>query len=194
MEDKKFSGLSLTVIALLLVAIVGTGVYAYYASQATGTTSVRALKYSFKVEAGETANVANKTFEITLNPNKIQPGTQIAVPVKVDASESEVNVNYTIGVKYAADSETITNLDFCLTSTPNGACADAKEIGAKDGAYTDVFGTLTLKPSDGEVTKTFYLTWPYGEAGSATQDTADMNKEITLSIEVKGQQANPNAS
>lgn len=192
MEERKFSGLSLTVIALLLVAIVGTGVYAYYASQATGTTTVRSLKYAFQVKGGETANVQNATFTVTLNPNTIQPGTQVAIPVELSNDGSEVAVDYTVGIKYAEGSETITNLDFCLVSTPNGECAAAKEIGAKDGAYTNAYsGTLAVGAA--AKTETIYLTWPYGEAGSAVQDTADMNKTVTLSIEVKGQQADPRA-
>ena len=187
MENKKFSGLSLTVIALLLVAIVGTGVYAYYASQATGTANVRSLKYAFQVEGGDTLTTDGQTFEVTLTPNTIQPGTQVAIPVTVSATGSEVAVDYTIGVKYADGSEVIPNLDLCLTSAANGECESALTINEAAGEYATV-ATGNLAAGAAETTKTFYVTWPYGTDDS---DTAYMNKTVTLSIEVKGQQARP---
>ena len=130
------------------------------------------------------------TFTVTLNPNTIQPGTQVAIPVELSNTGSEVAVDYTVGIKYAAGSETIANLDFCLVSTPNGECAAAKTIGAANGTYTNAYsGTLAVGAA--AKTETIYITWPYGDADSAVQDTADMNKTVTLSIEVKGQQADP---
>jgi len=193
MEDRKFSGLSLTVIALLLVAIVGTGVYAYYASSATGTANVRALKYAFQVEGGDTLTTDGQTFEIELTPNTIQPGTQVAIPVKVSATGSDVDVDYTIAVKYANGSEKIENLDICLVSSANGECASPLAINDFSGEYVQVAsGRLTA--GAGETTKTFYVTWPYGNEGSHLVDNPDMDKTVTLSIEVKGQQKNPNAA
>lgn len=188
MEDKKFSGLSLTVIALLLMVLVGTGVYAYYASQATGTTTLRSLKYAFQVKDTETANVENAEFTITLTSNELQPGTQVAVPVKLSNTDSEVPVDYTLSVRYADGSATIENLSLCLVDSANGECADPLSLGSTSTqAYA---GTIAV--GDAALTKTFYLTWPYGDETSAVADTRDMNKTVNLTIEVTGQQHNPN--
>ena len=189
MEDKKFSGLSLTVIALLLMVLVGTGVYAYYASQATGTTTIRSLNYAFQVNNAETVNTSS--FTITLPANKLQPGTQVAIPVELANVASEVAVDYTVSIKYAENSPVITNLDVCKVSATNGVCPDGNIL-SLGSTNTEVFAD-TIAVGDESLPLNIYLTWPYGESDSAVQDTADMNKTINLVVEVTGKQHNPNA-
>jgi len=183
MENKNFSGLSLSVIALLLVVLVGTGVYAYYASEATGTAAVRALRYAFTANTADT--VEEDTFTLTVDSSKFQPGTAIAVPVALSAAGSEVGVVYTVSARYAGGSETITNLDVCTAAAPAGVCPEGKDLALGTDYIQVATGTIGAGSS---ADANFYLAWPYGTDAS---DTADQGKTITLEVKVTGQQVRP---
>jgi len=188
MENRKFSGLSLTVIALLLVAIVGTGVYAYYASEASATANVTALRYAFAANGVNT--VETQTFTITVDSETIQPGAQVKVPVTLSSANSDVAIDYTISVMYQAGSQKITNLSACKVAPEAGVCATGDKVSLGD-TYTTVFADQLAAGSS--FTGDFYLAWPYGDADSVATDTADQNKTVTLVVKVTGQQVNPNA-
>jgi len=191
MEERKFSGLSLTVIALLLVVLVGTGVYAYYASQITGTTSVRALEYAFKVMNANTE--VNEAFTITVNAGEIEPGTALRVPVTLDTVGSEVDVDYTIKVKYADGSTVIPGLVMCngtvATDAAAGASCPADNTVALAAATADantvLTGTLTKNTAAGQYD--FYLVWPWGIASE--DEAAIAGSDISFTVEVSGKQA-----
>jgi len=186
MNGNKFSGLSLTVIALLLVAIVGTGVYAYYASGSTGTATVTTSEYIVKVNNAD--SVGNGEFVITLDRNTIAPGEYVAVPVTIDTTGSDVNVTYSVQAAYtsAAATAQITNLKICKTQPANdGTCANAVDFNGTTNVsiYEDV--ALSKNATANPV---IYLTWAYGDENSVDADNADQNDTASIVFTVDAEQ------
>lgn len=186
MNGNKFSGLSLTVIALLLVAIVGTGVYAYYASGSTGTATVTTSEYIVKVNNAD--SVGNGEFVITLDRNTIAPGEYVAVPITIDTTGSDVNVTYSVQAAYtsAAATAQITNLKICKTQPANdGTCANAVDFNGTTNVsiYEDV--ALSKNATANPV---IYLTWAYGDENSVDADNADQNDTASIVFTVDAEQ------
>ena len=191
MNGNKFSGLSLTVIALLLVAIVGTGVYAYYASGSTGTATVTTSEYIVKVNNAD--SVGNGEFVITLNgegsdDDVIAPGEYVAVPITIDTTGSDVNVTYSVQAAYTSDAATaqITNLKICKTQPANdGTCANAVDFNGTTNVsiYEDV--ALSKNATANPV---IYLTWAYGDENSVDADNADQNDTASIVFTVDAEQ------
>jgi len=191
MNGNKFSGLSLTVIALLLVAIVGTGVYAYYASGSTGTATVTTSEYIVKVNNAD--SVGNGEFVITLNgegsdDDVIAPGEYVAVPITIDTTGSDVNVTYSVQAAYTSDAATaqITNLKICKTQPAvDGTCTNAVEFNGTTNVsiYEDV--ALSKNATANPV---IYLTWAYGDENSVDADNADQNDTASIVFTVDAEQ------
>ena len=167
MKNKKFNAFSISVIAILLVAILGTGVYAYYQTVITGTASMTALTWEFTVDS------KSDTFSKVL-PD-LKPGSNGSFDLVLGATNSGVDVDYEITLKYATSSPTIQNLKFYSDEVK------ANEI----TSTTKLTGTVTKA---GTKTVTIYYDWPYGNASSVAADTADAGKSVTFDITVSGKQ------
>ena len=167
-KNKSFNAFSISVIAILLVAILGTGVYAYYQTIVTGTASMTALNWEFTVDGATT------TFNKSLGA--LKPGSRGSFDLALGATNSDVNVDYEVTIDYASGSSKITNLKFYTDSEHKSELA----LGTK------LTGNITKGSS---VTTTIYYYWPYGDASSVTADTADAGKSVTFDITVNGKQA-----
>ncbi len=177
-KNNNFNAFSISVIALLVVAILGTGVYAYYQTQISGTASVTAVDWEFTVD-GKT-----ETFNKTFGP--LKPGYEGEIQFVLGAKNSGVNVNWNITGKYATGSDTITNLKFYTARTGSaGNYTYDGEITLDDAFKQITSGELA---KGGQTTITIYPVWPYGDASSATADTADAGKSVTLDLSISGTQ------
>lgn len=167
-KNKNFNAFSISVIAILLVAILGTGVYAYYQTIVTGTASMTALNWEFTVD--------DKTDTFSKSLGSLKPGSSGSFALALGATNSGVNVDYEVAINYATSSSKITNLKFYTDSEHKSELA----LGTK------LTGNITKGTSK---TVTIYYYWPYGDASSVTADTADAGKSVTFDITVNGKQA-----
>lgn len=175
-KDKNFNAFSISVIAILLVAICGTGVYAYYQTQISAIGNMRAKAWVFKATAGD--EELSETFSDLIG--NLQPGSKGSYTVTVDATGTEVDLTYKIELGYASGSNTITNLKFCT----DAECAN--ELSSTNTLTGEILASSSTRTKDVKI----YYVWPYGDASSVTADTADAGKSVTLDLKVTGTQKN----
>ena len=182
-------------IALLLITAIAFSMYAYakYKTTLKGNGTAQVAKWSFKVN-GQTQTIPDIDLATTMKKvnnvaeNKIAPGTEGSFDLNLDATGSEVAIDYNIKL---AVTEKPTNLRFYTDSSYT------KEIASTDGVM-NVSGVMSLEEIKTVQTKTIYWKWAY-QTGTATNDivandkidTADSKKSVTMTITVTGTQRNP---
>lgn len=166
-KNKSFNAFSISVIAILLVAILGTGVYAYYQTVVTGTATMTALNWEFTVDG--------KTDTFSKTVADLKPGSAGSFNLALGATNSGVDVDYEVAIKYATSSETIENLKFYTDETHKNEITSS----------TKITGDITKGSSK---TVNIYYYWPYGDASSVAADTRDAGKSVTFDITVNGKQ------
>ncbi len=192
---KKSKKIVLIIIALvaILVSFIGGQAYAKYMSKVTGSGTADVASWNFKVNenAEKMQNISLKSTinNSTLLNNKIAPGTEGSFQIKVDATGSEVGINYV--VKFENESQKPTNLKF----TYNG-----KSYNSLTQLQDDLTGTINA--DDKEKTKNITIGWNWKyETGSNAQeisksDIVDTNEAKTISnytfdVVVSGTQVMP---
>ena len=182
-------------LALLLITAIVFSMYAYakYKTTLKGNGTAQVAKWSFKVN-GQTQTIPDIDLATTMKKvnnvaeNKIAPGTEGSFDLNLDATGSEVAVDYNIKL---AITEKPTNLRFYTDSSYT------KEIASTDGVM-NVSGVMSLEEIKTIQTKTIYWKWAYqtGDTDEAKKandkiDTADSKKSVTMTITVTGTQRNP---
>ncbi len=167
--------------------------YAKYKTTLTGNGTATVAKWSFKVN-GQTQTIpdidlATKMKKVNnVAENKLAPGTEGSFELNLDATGSEVAIDYNIKLIVT---EKPTNLRFYTDSSYT------KEITSTDGVM-NVSGVMSLEEIKTIQTKTIYWKWAY-QTGTATNDivandkidTADSKKSVTMTITVTGTKRNP---
>ena len=182
-------------LALLLITAIVFSMYAYakYKTTLTGNGTATVAKWSFKVN-GQTQTIPDIDLATTMKENnnvvegKLAPGTEGSFDLNLDATGSEVAIDYNIKLIVT---EKPTNLRFYTDSSYT------KEITSTDGVM-NVSGVMSLEEIKTIQTKTIYWKWAY-QTGTATNDivandkidTADSKKSVTMTITVTGTQRNP---
>mgnify|MGYP000478313699 CR=1 FL=1 len=182
-------------LALLLVTAIAFSMYAYakYKTTLTGNGTATVAKWSFKVN-GQTQTIPDIDLATTMKKvnnvaeNKLAPGTEGSFDLNLDATGSEVAIDYNIKL---AITEKPSNLRFYTDSSYT------KEIASTDGVM-NVSGVMSLEEVKTIQTKTIYWKWAY-QTGTAANDivandkidTADSKKSVTMTITVTGTQRNP---
>lgn len=188
---KKNKKLLMIAILLLLIVLVGTWAFSKYTTTLTGTGTASVAKWSFKVNGSATETIANLDLkDTTLNnkvvDGKIAPGTDGSFAVEIDASGSEVAVDYTIELSGLTGMPT--NLKFYTDST------FTTEMPISDGKCSTT-GTIALAEVDTKVTKTIYWQWAYETTDIATNDPIDTTDsalpDTTFTVKVVGVQQDP---
>lgn len=187
-------------ILTIVVLLVGIWAFARYTSTVSGSGTAAVASWSFKAN-GETETMAEnvdllKTMsEVNgkVAPKHMAPGTNGNFVIDIDATGSEVAVEY--NVVLSNFSNIPQNLHFYTDS------AKQNEITVSSGSYT-VSGYIPYSATENAMKKTttIYWDWPYqtvGEDDEATaandaQDTRDAGQDITCDITVTGWQSNPN--
>ncbi len=180
MKKKKqnFNAFSISVIALLVVAILGTGVYAYYQTQMSATGDMHAKAWVFTAKGND--KELSDTFSDTIA--NLQPGASGQYKITVDATGTEVDLDYLVDIAYATNSEQITNLKFYSDAEHTTELSSTNKIRG------------TILATDSARTKDVYIyyAWPY-DSGNQAADTADAGKTVSFNLTVTGVQKNPNA-
>ena len=167
--------------------------YAKYKTTLTGNGTATVAKWSFKVN-GQTQTIPDIDLATTMKENnnvvegKLAPGTEGSFDLNLDATGSEVAIDYNIKLIVT---EKPTNLRFYTDSSYT------KEITSTDGVM-NVSGVMSLEEIKTIQTKTIYWKWAY-QTGTATNDivandkidTADSKKSVTMTITVTGTQRDP---
>ena len=182
-------------LALLLITAIVFSMYAYakYKTTLTGNGTATVAKWSFKVN-GQTQTIPDIDLATTMKKvnnvaeNKLAPGTEGSFDLNLDATGSEVAIDYNIKL---AVTEKPSNLRFYTDSSYT------KEIASTDGVM-NVSGVMSLEEIKTIQTKTIYWKWPYqtGDTDDVKKandkiDTADSKKSVTMTITVTGTQRNP---
>ena len=182
-------------LALLLITAIVFSMYAYakYKTTLKGNGTAQVAKWSFKVN-GQTQTIPDIDLATTMKKvnnvaeNKIAPGTEGSFDLNLDATGSEVAVDYNIKL---AITEKPTNLKFYLDNTYE------TEIAETEGTL-NVSGSIPLEIINTPITKTIYWKWPYQTGTTENEvkendktDTIDSAKKVTMTITVRGTQRNP---
>lgn len=167
-KSKKIIIVSIALIAIIM-SFIGGQVYAKYMSSVNGQGTADIAHWSFKVNEQE-----NKIQTISLNStlnnekvkgNKIAPGTEGSFQIKIDATNSDVGINYIIN--FENETAKPTNLKFVYNN---------KTYSKLEELATDLTGTINANDSDKVKTVTINWFWSY-ETGT-TNDEKAKNDEI----------------
>lgn len=163
-KSKKVIVLLIAIIAILL-SFVGGQVYAKYMSKVTGQGTADIASWSFKVNGNEeklqTISLKSTMNNESLINNKIAPGTEGDFQIKLDATGSEVGINYVI--KFENESKKPTNLKFTY---------DGKTYNSLFDLQQDLTGIINANEADKIKTLIIGWNWKY-ETGSTAQEIAE---------------------
>lgn len=114
MSKKKKAVIALCILVVMLIAFIGGQAYAKYISQVRGNGIAEIATWSFKVngekEQVQEIRLASTCNNQTLVNNKIAPGTSGSFNIKIDATGSDVGINYNI--TFAQEENKPQNLKF----------------------------------------------------------------------------------
>ena len=192
---KKSKKIVLLVIAIVAITLlfVGGRAYAKYMARVTGKGTADIAAWSFKVNENEeklqTISLKSTINNSSLVNNKIAPGTEGEFQIKLDATGSEVGINYVI--KFENESQKPTNLKFTY---------DGKTYNSLKNLQQDLTGTINANDENKVKAITVGWNWKYETGNTAqeiasndlidTQDAKQMSN-YTFDIIVTGTQVAP---
>lgn len=163
---KKSKKIVLLVIAIVAITLlfVGGRAYAKYMARVTGQGTADIAAWSFKVNENEeklqTISLKSTINNSSLVNNKIAPGTEGEFQIKLDATGSEVGINYVI--KFENESQKPTNLKFTY---------DGKTYNSLKNLQQDLTGTINANDENKVEAITVGWNWKY-ETGNTAQEIA----------------------
>lgn len=163
---KKSKKIVLLVIAIVAITLlfVGGRAYAKYMARVTGQGTADIAAWSFKVNENEeklqTISLKSTINNSSLVNNKIAPGTEGKFQIKLDATGSDVGINYVI--KFENESQKPTNLKFTY---------DGKTYNSLKNLQQDLTGTINANDENKVKALTVGWNWKY-ETGNTAQDIA----------------------
>ena len=170
-KNKKIVLISIAIIAIIL-AFVGGNAFAKYMSKVTGKGTANVAKWSFKVDGSEaetmkTVSLSSTINDKTLKGNQIAPGTEGSFKIDLDASESEVGINYFV----TFDKETTkpTNLKFLYNGNTYDTLAKLQE---------DLHGEFSAVGSKEEKQKELVIGWKWEYRTGNTEEIKLANDKI----------------
>lgn len=183
----------LAILAIILLAFLGGHTYAKYVSEVRGEGIAEVATWSFKVNGQdkkvEAINLASTCNNETLVNNKIAPGTSGSFNIIVDATGSEVGINYNI--TFTGEENKPQNLKFEYNDIEYNSIKDLEN---------DLSGIINA--NDENKTKTLNIKWKWDyETGNDSDeisrndllDTEDAKKiqNYTFDVIVTGTQVQP---
>ena len=194
MKKNKKIILVIIAIAIILLAFIGGQVYAKYMSTVKGEGTAEVANWSFKVNDNEeqiqTISLNSTINNQTLANNKIAPGTQGSFQIKLDASDSEVGINYAI--KFENETNKPNNLKFEYQDKIYNSITELQQV---------LNGTINADEENKIKEININWKWPY-ETGTTEQEIATNDKIDTqnakqirtykFDVIVTGTQVNPN--
>lgn len=194
-SKKKIIVFALLLLILLFAMLLAGGSYSKYLTQVEGKGVLQVAKWAFLVN-GQTANITNlnlaKTYHAnTLLENRIAPGTRGSFNIEIDASGSEVGIDYE--VVFANEQNKPQNLNFTYAGNTVSSIKALEEF---------LKGRIDANSEQKVKTMTIEWNWPY-ETGTlenekASTDAKDTEDGKNLSkyqfdIVITGKQVEPTA-
>ena len=154
MNKKKKILLVAIILLMMLLSFIGGKTFSKYVSQIQGAGTAEIANWIFKVNGKEdivqSVNLVSTYNNETLINNKIAPGTSGNFNIVVDATGSEVGVDYTIN--FLNESEKPQNLVFIHNEQKY---TNLQELGE------DLSGTIDANDENKTRTITIYWEWQY---------------------------------
>lgn len=162
-KSKKIVLLSIAIFAIIL-SFLGGHAYAKYMSKVTGQGTADIASWNFKVNEKadkiQTISLKSTINNGTLVNNKIAPGTEGNFQIKIDATGSDVGINYI--VKFENESQKPTNLKFTYDGETYNSITELEKV-----------LTGTINSNDQNKVKTLMIGWNWKyETGSSAQEIA----------------------
>lgn len=194
-KKKKIVGLIVLIVLISLIFISGYTFARYYKSINAGGGTATIARWSFES--------SNTEASINLSDEKIAPGSNGEFEIEVDATDSEVAVDYEILV---TDEKNIpTNMKFYAeTKDENGTviATTDKVSSFTELATNNLKGNIPVEANNQKRTIVVYWDWEFNENDTTTIDgddatlTYDENGNSSLecgfNIEIIGRQAKTN--
>ncbi len=182
--DKKQKKMFLSIVAILILIVLLIGfTFAKYYSVYEGAVSVQAAKWSFRVNGWNPVETEKlsltrlaSTTNINLEEGKIAPGYGGEIPIEIDATGSEVDVNYHIEVEESGNKPP--NLVYRLRYENNTSSPEYSNL--QDLFQLCMYGNI-LRTDENKVKKaTLIIYWPYEI--SATSEQVQAADKVDTSI------------
>ena len=163
---KKSKKIVLLIIAIIVIALsfIGGQAYAKYMSRVTGQGTADIASWNFKVNENEeklqTISLKSTINNSSLVNNKIAPGTEGEFQIKLDATGSDVGINYVI--KFENESQKPTNLKFTY---------DGKTYNSLTNLQQDLTGIINANDENKVKVLTIGWNWKY-QTGNTAQEIA----------------------
>lgn len=194
MSKKKKIILIIAILSSILLAFIGGHSFSKYVAQVRGDGVAQVATWSFKVngqqENVQTINLASTCNDETLLDNKIAPGTSGSFNILVDATGSDVGIDYKI--EFENESTKPTNLKFIYNN---------QEFSSIDELQNNLSGTIYANDENKTRTLTIDWKWKY-ETGTTENEIANNDKidtqnaqdiaNYTFNVIVSGTQVIPN--
>lgn len=178
---------------LVLIAIIGGHTFSKYVTEVKGEGIADIAKWSFNVNGNtstiQTINIVNTYDESTLVNGKIAPGTKGSFDIIVDATESEVGIDYK--VEFENENNKPTNLIFYYKEQKYTSLAELQK---------ELKGTIKADEETKIITLKISWEWKYetgeNEESIKNNDKIDTNEGKTLqnykfNVNVIGTQVQP---
>lgn len=183
-----------SILVLLLISFFIGQAYAKYFTKLKGEGVAEVASWDFKVN-GQKEQVEKINLNSTMNNesligNKIAPGTEGSFNIVIDATGTDVGINYNID--FSEESNKPTNLKFTY---------DEKEYNSIEELTDNLSGVINANDENKERTLNIKWKWDY-ETGETPEEIAS-NDEIdtkeaatladyTFNVTVSGTQVQPN--
>lgn len=191
-NKKKIGGVLLLISLILLIFLAGYTFARYYKSINAGGTAATIARWSFGSK--------NEKAIINLSEEKIAPGSNGQFEIEVDATNSEVDVDYEILV--SEENNIPTNMKFyAKTKDEKGTVISTTEEMSSftELAANNLKGTIPVEANNQKRTIIVYWNWEFNENDTTTIDSEDAtlkfdangksNLECGFNIEIVGRQA-----
>lgn len=193
MKKNKKIVLIIVAIILIILSFLGGHTFAKYMSRVTGQGTADIASWNFKVNEKEdklqTISLKSTVNNQTLVNNKIAPGTEGSFQIKLDATGSEVGIDYII--KFENESQKPTNLKFTYDGNTYNSLTELQEA---------LKGKINADEQNKIITLTIGWNWKYETGNSAqqiasndlidTQEAKRMNN-YSFDVNVSGTQVMP---
>lgn len=191
-NKKKIGGILLLISLILVIFLAGYTFARYYKSINAGGTTASIARWSFGSK--------NEKAIINLSEEKIAPGSSGQFEIEVDATNSEVDVDYEILV--SEENNIPTNMKFYAeTKDEKGTLiSTTEEISSfAELAANNLKGTIPVESNNQKRNIVVYWNWEFNENDTTTVDSDDAtlkldengksNLECGFNIEIVGRQA-----
>ena len=178
MDKRQRKMLASILLILLLIAVSVGFTFAKYFSTYNGNGALQVAKWSFKVDGWSTSqtkqiSLSDTESEVDLEDGKMAPGFDGRVELELDASDSEVDVQYYI--EATENGYKPSNLIFqaIVDGVPTATYSTLQAL-----AENELTGTIRKSDSSQVKNITICCIWPF-ETGEDDDEIADEDEEDT---------------